>query len=98
MVIVGISEADIELRIREKNFTDKWAAFDWMYKNQLGRRNLTAEQRIYLIGKLYEARKYSHGGECGNQYTKLPSDQSGHMIQSRNTGSGKSPMKISQRA
>lgn len=52
---------------REMNFDDKWAAFDWMYKNQLGRRNLTAEQRAYLLGKLYEARKHTHGGQVGNK-------------------------------
>lgn len=55
---------EVEWRIREMDFPDKWAAFDWMYKNQLGRRNLTDEQRTYMIGKMLEARKRS-----GNQYT-----------------------------
>lgn len=49
---------------REMNFDDKWAAFDWMYKNQLGRRNLTTEQRTYLLGKMYQARKHN---KVGNQ-------------------------------
>jgi hypothetical protein len=49
-------------------FTDKWEAFDWMYKKQLGRRNLTPEQKKYLIGKLYEARKHTRGGTGANQY------------------------------
>lgn len=49
-------------RVKEMNFADKWEAFDWMYKNQLGRRNLTDEQKRYLLGKLYEARKNNHGG------------------------------------
>ena len=35
----------IRWRVREARFEDKWGAFDWMYKNQLGRRNLTEEQR-----------------------------------------------------
>lgn len=63
---------------REMNFNDKWAAFDWMYKNQLGRRNLTAEQRAYLLGKLYEARKHVHGSEkggYGNRYFKISDGQ-----------------------
>jgi hypothetical protein len=47
-------------------FSDKWAAFEWMYKNQLGRRNLTDEQRTYMIGKMYEARKKSVGAPTGN--------------------------------
>ena len=38
-----------------------------MYKNQLGRRNLTEEQKMFLIGKLYGARKHSHGGQIGNR-------------------------------
>lgn len=47
----------IPFKIREMNFSDKFEAFDWMYKKQLGRRNLTDEQRTVLIGKMYEARK-----------------------------------------
>lgn len=52
---------EITWRVREMHFDDKWAAFDWMYRNQLGRRNLTDEQRTYMIGKMYEARKKSRG-------------------------------------
>ena len=48
-------------KTKEIDFPDKWAAFDWMYKNQLGRRNLTEQQRAYMIGKMYEARKKSGG-------------------------------------
>jgi len=36
---------------------------------QLGRRNLTDEQRTVLIGKMYEARKNTNAFH-GNQYTK----------------------------
>lgn len=48
---------EIPYDVREHDFPDKWAAFEWMYRNQLGRRNLTNEQRTYMIGKMYEARK-----------------------------------------
>lgn len=48
---------NIKWQTRDMEFADKWAAFDWMYRNQLGRRNLTDEQRTYMIGKMYEARK-----------------------------------------
>lgn len=34
----------------------------WICNNQLGRRNLTPENKKYLIGKRYEAEKMSHGG------------------------------------
>ena len=52
----------IRWRVREANFADKWEAFGWMYKNQLGRRNLTDEQKTVLIGEMYKARKHTHGG------------------------------------
>lgn len=49
--------------VEEMDFPDKWAAFDWMYSNQLGRRNLTPVQRKILLGKQYEARKHTLGGD-----------------------------------
>ncbi|MBR3556760.1 MAG: hypothetical protein IKN89_12680 [Oscillospiraceae bacterium] len=52
--------------IREMDFPDRWAAFDWMYRKPLGRRNLTEEQRAYMIGKMYDARKHGVGGQTGN--------------------------------
>lgn len=55
---------DIVWRTQEMEFADKWEAFDWMYRNQLGRRNLTQEQRKYMIGKMYEARKHTHGNHA----------------------------------
>ena len=74
-----IQEAQsIKWHVRELHFADKWAAFDWMYKNQLGRRNLTDEQRTYTIGKMNEARKKSVTNETGvNQYTKVDGRQTG---------------------
>lgn len=63
----------IRYSVREISFPDKWAAFDWMYKNQLGRRNLTDEQRTYLMGKRYEARKNTEAFK-GNQYTNKSGD------------------------
>lgn len=73
----------IPYKTKEMDFADKWQAFDWMYGNQLGRRNLTLEQKTYLIGKQYEARKHTHGGTGANQYTVLQSDQSGHTAHGR---------------
>lgn len=35
---------------------------DWIFDNQLGKRNLTAEERAYVIGKMYNLAKVSHGG------------------------------------
>ena len=36
---------------------------DWICRMQLGRRNLTSEQRKFLIGKQYENEKHPHGGD-----------------------------------
>ncbi len=58
-----------------------WAAFEWMYKKQLGRRNLTEEQKTYMIGKVYEARKNTESFK-GNQY-KSADAQNDHQ-QTRN--------------
>lgn len=55
----------IEYSVHEKQFSDRHAAVAWICKNQLGRRNLTVEQKKYLIGKQYEAEKASHGGDRG---------------------------------
>lgn len=82
---------EIPYEIEEKQFADKWAAFDWMYKNQLGRRNLTEEQKTYLIGKMYESRKHSYGAEKGgrgNQYTKVVSGQNDHLPNRRESRNG----------
>lgn len=55
---------ELKWHTRELDFADKWGAFEWMYRNQLGRRNLTDEQRTMLIGKMYEARKNAHGNHA----------------------------------
>ena len=72
---------EIPYKTREMDFSDKWAAFEWMYKKQLGRRNLTEENRWYCIGKMYEARKQTQGGTGANQYT-VEGRQIGQFVQS----------------
>ncbi len=64
----------------ERQFEDRNEALAWICKNQLGRRNLTLEQKRYLIGKQYESEKASHGakdGFRGNQHTNLVTCQVG---------------------
>lgn len=60
---IAQTHPEIPYRTKEMDFPDKWAAFDWMYSKQLGRRNLSDENRTYIIGKMYEARKKSVGGD-----------------------------------
>lgn len=64
---------EIPFRTKEMDFPDKWAAFEWMYRKQLGRRNLTEQQKSYMIGKMYEARKNTEAFK-GNQYTLKSGD------------------------
>ena len=45
------------------SFANRYEALSWICKNQLGRRNLTPQQKKYLIGQRYEAEKMAHGGE-----------------------------------
>lgn len=78
----------IPFRTKEVRFADKWEAFDWMYKKQLGRRNLTDEQRTVLIGKMYEARKKSHGNNA-----KRGDD--GQYLSTQNGNTGEQPQRIS---
>ena len=69
----------IKFRVQEMNFPDRWKAIEWIYKNQLGRRNLTDEQRTVLIGKMYEARKHSHGASDGFRGNQSVSTQNGNL-------------------
>ena len=53
---------DIPYTVHEKEFADRFEVIIWICKNQLGRRNLSPEQKNYLLGKQYEAEKVAHGG------------------------------------
>ena len=50
------STVDLDVDTREE-------ALDWICRLQLGRRNLTPEQRKFLIGKQYGNEKHAHGGD-----------------------------------
>ena len=54
---------EIPFTVHEKEFASRYEAIIWICKNQLGRRNLTPEQKKYLIGKQYEAEKCAKGGD-----------------------------------
>jgi len=66
---------EIPYRTREMSFSNKWEAFSWMYKKQLGRRNITAEQKAEIIGKMYESRRMSQGGDRRSE--NFSKDQNG---------------------
>lgn len=70
---------DVKWETQSIEFSDRYDAIVWICKNQLGRRNLTEEQKSYLRGKQYEAEKMAQGGTGSNQYT---AEQSGQNVQS----------------
>ncbi|MGE4403807.1 MAG: ParB N-terminal domain-containing protein [Desulfobulbus sp.] len=45
---------DIEFDVKEIHFEDMKDVLDWVDKNQLGRRNLTDEERTLTIGRIYQ--------------------------------------------
>lgn len=57
------SENNIAYNTIEKKFDNRYEAINWMLNNQIGRRNITPDQRSYLRGKRYENEKLQHGGE-----------------------------------
>ena len=50
-------------------FENREEAVAWICKNQLGRRNLTPEQKKFLVGKQYSIEHRKPGGNGNNQYT-----------------------------
>lgn len=53
----------IKYSTAERFFRNRYDALAWICKNQLGRRNLTIQQKKYLIGKQYDSEKEACGGE-----------------------------------
>ena len=54
---------ELTYAVHSMSFANRFEALSWICKNQLGRRNLTPQQKKYLIGQRYEAEKMAHGGE-----------------------------------
>lgn len=82
----------IEYSTCERNFNDRHEALAWICKNQLGRRNLTFQQKKYLIGKQYESEKASHGGK-----RNLSHDENGRFTTSPQVGNLWSDTKTCER-
>ena len=53
----------IQFQIIELDFDDRDDVIDWIYQNQLSKRNLTDEKRTYVLGCQYRHRKKRHGGD-----------------------------------
>lgn len=53
----------IPFKTVSKEFADDEEAIDWIEKNQLGRRNLTADARKLILGRRFNRAKGKHGGD-----------------------------------
>lgn len=56
-------EHKIPFKTKKLKLKNRYEAIDWICKNQLGRRNSSPAQKQYLIHKMYENEKKSHGGD-----------------------------------
>ena len=61
----------IVYRVRWLSFADRTSAIDWVLAMQLGRRNISAEHRAYLIGKRLENETQPIGRPKGAQVEPL---------------------------
>ncbi|BDD12783.1 hypothetical protein FUAX_52150 (plasmid) [Fulvitalea axinellae] len=56
----------LDFPLKAIEVSDLQTAKDWMIDNQLGRRNLSKEQKIYLVGLRYNREKEDRGGYKGS--------------------------------
>ncbi len=85
-----LKHENIKYRVVEKEFQNKYEAMSWMCNNQLGRRNLTPENRKYLIGKKYNAEKSAHGSQTrfySANEENPPSGYFSHLDENQKNGS-----------
>ena len=66
------------------NVDTREEVIDWICKNQLGRRNLTSEQKKNLIGKQYESEKQTRGGDRRSEEVRSIG-QNDHLKSERST-------------
>ena len=71
---------NLPFKVVERNFASLEEALAWVDQNQLARRNLTDEQRRYLLGRIYERQKK-------NQVLNLKPFQRGKIYPSEKVGS-----------
>lgn len=61
------------------SFPNRWAAMEWICRNQLNKHNLNDEQITYIQGEMYKARKKSVGAQKGNSNAEKRCAQNEHM-------------------
>ena len=76
---------EVVYRVLEKAFENRYEALSWICNNQLGRRNLSEDQKTVLIGKRYKAKKKSWGGKA---FSEADRDEDTGRFVSKNTSRG----------
>jgi len=61
--------------------TNRTKAAAWIVKNQVGRRNMTADRLAYLCGKVFNSEKREWGGTGANQHSAEQRGQNGPSAQ-----------------
>ena len=61
-------------------FESREEVLAWICKNQLGRRNLTPEQKKFLIGKQYSVEHRKPGGNGNNQHGCFQENRPGGIV------------------
>ena len=69
LLIVIYRNPEISFSTIPLPFESREEVLAWICKNQLGRRNLTPEQKKFLVGKQYSIEHRKPGGNGNNQYT-----------------------------
>ena len=54
---------ELTYAVQKLPIDNRYEAIAWICKHQLGRRNLTPQQKKYLIGQRYDAEKMAQGGD-----------------------------------
>jgi hypothetical protein len=69
LLIIIYRNPEISFSTMPLPFESREEVLAWICKNQLGRRNLTPEQKKFLVGKQYSIEHRKPGGNGNNQYT-----------------------------
>ena len=75
----------IKFEVEEIQLANRYEALAWIYKNQLGRRNLSPERKKFLLGKEYESTKLAVGGQPGNCNPVKRCGQNDHIVSEKRT-------------
>lgn len=78
------SEQNIPYKTVSKHFQNIDEVKDWMINNQLGKRNLTEEQKSYYRGIQYKNFKNKQGAKEGNLNAQKQSRQNDHFVMKTN--------------